>query len=59
MFPFSQENLHKPSTNPCTLGSYLSMVDPWYNSNINSLGCMIPKLAEMVRYNFLQQVCVG
>ncbi|XP_077575939.1 phosphoinositide 3-kinase regulatory subunit 6 isoform X1 [Stigmatopora nigra] len=31
----------------CTLGSYLSIVDPWYNCNISSLGCMIPKLADM------------
>ncbi|XP_073334376.1 phosphoinositide 3-kinase regulatory subunit 6 [Pagrus major] len=37
--------------NPCTLGSYLSMVDPWYNSNIKSLGCMIPKLADMQQAN--------
>lgn len=35
--------------NPCALGSYLSMVDPWYNSNIRSLGSMIPKLADMVK----------
>ncbi|XP_040000762.1 phosphoinositide 3-kinase regulatory subunit 6 isoform X2 [Xiphias gladius] len=34
--------------NPCTLGSYLSVVDPWYNCNIRSLGSMIPKLAKMV-----------
>ncbi|XP_040892247.1 phosphoinositide 3-kinase regulatory subunit 6 [Toxotes jaculatrix] len=33
--------------NPCSLGSYLSMVDPWYNCNIRSLGSMIPKLAKM------------
>ncbi|XP_029992944.1 phosphoinositide 3-kinase regulatory subunit 6 isoform X2 [Sphaeramia orbicularis] len=33
---------------PCTLGSYLSMVDPWYNCNIKNLGCTIAKLAEMV-----------
>ncbi|KAM8773611.1 phosphoinositide 3-kinase regulatory subunit 6 isoform 1-T3 [Acanthopagrus schlegelii] len=37
--------------NPCALGSYLSMVDPWYNSNIRSLGCMIPKLADMQQAN--------
>ncbi|XP_044046290.1 phosphoinositide 3-kinase regulatory subunit 6 isoform X2 [Siniperca chuatsi] len=43
----AKENLHQFKGNPCTLGSYLSMVDPWYNSNIKSLGCMIPKLAEM------------
>uniref|UniRef100_A0A3B4WHG4 Phosphoinositide-3-kinase regulatory subunit 6 n=1 Tax=Seriola lalandi dorsalis TaxID=1841481 RepID=A0A3B4WHG4_SERLL len=35
--------------NPCTLGSYLSMVDPWYNCNIKSLGSMIPKLANTGR----------
>ncbi|KAK9540005.1 hypothetical protein VZT92_002481 [Zoarces viviparus] len=45
------ENLHRSKENPCTLGSYLSMVDPWYNSNIKSLGCMIPKLAEMQQMN--------
>ncbi|KAL2087094.1 hypothetical protein ACEWY4_018153 [Coilia grayii] len=32
--------------NPCSLGSYLGMVDPWYECNINSLGHMIPKLAK-------------
>ncbi|XP_022620681.1 phosphoinositide 3-kinase regulatory subunit 6 [Seriola dumerili] len=37
--------------NPCTLGSYLSMVDPWYNCNIKSLGSMIPKLAKMQQAN--------
>ncbi|KAI3353071.1 hypothetical protein L3Q82_019636 [Scortum barcoo] len=46
-----KENLHQSKGNPCTLGSYLSMVDPWYNSNIRSLGCMIPKLAEMQQAN--------
>ncbi|KAA8594988.1 hypothetical protein FQN60_012123 [Etheostoma spectabile] len=46
-----KENLHQSMGNPCTLGSYLSMVDPWYNSNINSLGCMIPKLAKMHQTN--------
>ncbi|XP_029290634.1 LOW QUALITY PROTEIN: phosphoinositide 3-kinase regulatory subunit 6 [Cottoperca gobio] len=40
-------NVLQPKEIPCTLGSYLSMVDPWYNSNIKSLGCMIPKLAKM------------
>lgn len=43
----SQDNQSK--ANPCALGSYLSLVDPWYNSNIKGLGSMIPKLAEMVR----------
>ncbi|XP_041821026.1 phosphoinositide 3-kinase regulatory subunit 6 [Chelmon rostratus] len=46
-----KENLHQSQGNPCALGSYLSMVDPWYNSNIKSLGCMIPKLAEMHKTN--------
>ncbi|MED6241014.1 hypothetical protein ATANTOWER_013506 [Ataeniobius toweri] len=35
----------------CTLGSYLSNVDPWYNSNISSLGCMIHKLAKLQEMN--------
>ncbi|KAM8879386.1 phosphoinositide 3-kinase regulatory subunit 6 isoform 2-T2 [Spinachia spinachia] len=43
-----KENLHQSKDNPCNLGSYLSMVDPWYNSNIKSLGCMLPKLAKMI-----------
>nr|XP_046266394.1 phosphoinositide 3-kinase regulatory subunit 6 [Scatophagus argus]XP_046266401.1 phosphoinositide 3-kinase regulatory subunit 6 [Scatophagus argus]XP_046266410.1 phosphoinositide 3-kinase regulatory subunit 6 [Scatophagus argus] len=46
-----KESLHRSKGNPCTLGSYLSMVDPWYNSNIKSLGCMIPKLAELQQAN--------
>ncbi|KAM9363846.1 phosphoinositide 3-kinase regulatory subunit 6 [Symphorus nematophorus] len=46
-----KENLYQSKGNPCTLGSYLSMVDPWYNSNIKSLGCMIPKLAAMQQAN--------
>ncbi|CAL1601645.1 unnamed protein product [Knipowitschia caucasica] len=33
--------------NDCSLGSYLSMVDPWYNCNINKLGFTITKLAKM------------
>lgn len=40
---FFQENILK-SSNSCSLGSYLSMVDPWYNSNIRSLGYMIPEM---------------
>ncbi|XP_034402041.1 phosphoinositide 3-kinase regulatory subunit 6 isoform X2 [Cyclopterus lumpus] len=43
-----KENLDQSKENLCTLGSYLSMVDPWYNSNIKSLGSMIPKLAKMM-----------
>ncbi|KAM7418921.1 hypothetical protein PAMA_016170 [Pampus argenteus] len=46
-----KESLHQSKGNPCTLGSYLSMVDPWYNCNIKSLGCMIPKLANMQQTN--------
>lgn len=42
-----KENLSQSKENLCTLGSYLSIVDPWYNSNIKSLGCMIPKLAKL------------
>ncbi|XP_047435230.1 phosphoinositide 3-kinase regulatory subunit 6 isoform X2 [Mugil cephalus] len=42
-----KENLHQSKVDPCTLGSYLSNVDPWYNCNIKSLGYMIPKLAKM------------
>lgn len=42
-----KENLSQSKENLCTLGSYLSVVDPWYNSNIKSLGCMIPKLAKL------------
>ncbi|XP_038137062.1 phosphoinositide 3-kinase regulatory subunit 6-like [Cyprinodon tularosa] len=44
----STVNLSQNLGDSCTLGSYLSNVDPWYNSNINSLGCMIHKLAKMV-----------
>ncbi|XP_008276711.1 phosphoinositide 3-kinase regulatory subunit 6 [Stegastes partitus] len=46
-----KENLHPSSGDPCSLGSYLSNVDPWYNCNIRSLGCTIPKLAKMQREN--------
>ncbi|XP_068177730.1 phosphoinositide 3-kinase regulatory subunit 6 isoform X3 [Antennarius striatus] len=42
-----KETLGNSKGNPCTLGSYLSMVDPWYNTNIKSLGSMIPKLAAV------------
>ncbi|XP_066518953.1 phosphoinositide 3-kinase regulatory subunit 6 isoform X2 [Hoplias malabaricus] len=31
----------------CAVGSYLSMVDPWYEFNVSSLGLTIPKLASM------------
>lgn len=46
--PYSQVKLHQPKGSSCTLGSYLSNVDPWYNSNVNSLGNTIHKLAKMV-----------
>lgn len=44
-------NLNQYTGDSCTLGSYLSNVDPWYNSNINSLGGMIHKLAKMQEMN--------
>ncbi|XP_053565917.1 phosphoinositide 3-kinase regulatory subunit 6 isoform X2 [Bombina bombina] len=31
----------------CELSGYLGRVDPWYNSNINTLGDLIPKLSIM------------
>ncbi|XP_042309865.1 phosphoinositide 3-kinase regulatory subunit 6 isoform X1 [Sceloporus undulatus] len=34
-------------TEPCELAAYLGRVDPWYESNINTLCHMIPKLATM------------
>lgn len=33
---------------PCELGAYLGRADPWYESNVNTLCHMIPKLATMV-----------
>lgn len=45
---YFQNKPHKWDGEPCALGSYLSMVDPWYNTNISSLGSMILKLAQMV-----------
>ncbi|XP_030638415.1 phosphoinositide 3-kinase regulatory subunit 6 [Chanos chanos] len=41
------DNVTVTSGNLCTLGSYLGMVDPWYDCNINSLGHIIPKLAKV------------
>ncbi|XP_015282681.1 PREDICTED: phosphoinositide 3-kinase regulatory subunit 6 [Gekko japonicus] len=32
---------------PCELAAYLGRVDPWYESNVNTLCHMIPKLATM------------
>ncbi len=36
------------SNNTCSLGSYLGMVDLWYDCNVCSLGQMIPDLARTV-----------
>ena len=33
----------------CEVAGYLSRADPWYESNINTLCHVIPKLATMVR----------
>ncbi|XP_026551977.1 phosphoinositide 3-kinase regulatory subunit 6 isoform X1 [Pseudonaja textilis] len=33
---------------PCELAAYIGRVDPWYESNINSLCYTIPKLATML-----------
>ncbi|XP_016093628.1 phosphoinositide 3-kinase regulatory subunit 6 isoform X1 [Sinocyclocheilus grahami] len=41
-----KENLPSTSNNICALGSYLGMVDPWYDCNVCSLGQMIPDLAR-------------
>lgn len=35
----------------CEVAGYLGRADPWYESNINTLCHMIPKLATMVRGN--------
>ncbi|XP_077428129.1 phosphoinositide 3-kinase regulatory subunit 6 [Vanacampus margaritifer] len=47
----SDKENHQLKQSPCTLGAYLSIVDPWYNCNVSSLGCMIPKLAKMQQTN--------
>ncbi|XP_061590624.1 phosphoinositide 3-kinase regulatory subunit 6 [Cololabis saira] len=46
-----KENHHQPRGDSCSLGSYLSSVDPWYSCNIRSLGCMIHKLGSMQQLN--------
>lgn len=46
-----KDNLSSLTKNPCSLGSYLGAVDPWYNSNIKSLGSTITKLAKMQSLN--------
>lgn len=35
----------------CEVAGYLGRADPWYESNINTLCHVIPKLATMVRGN--------
>ncbi|MBN3295424.1 PI3R6 kinase, partial [Amia calva] len=42
-----KENVSAISSKFCDLAAYLGRVDPWYESNINSLGHMIPKLVKM------------
>ncbi|KAG5278998.1 hypothetical protein AALO_G00105010 [Alosa alosa] len=42
----AKENTSSVASSPCSLASYLGMVDPWYECNITSLGHMIPKLAK-------------
>lgn len=44
---FSQEFI-SGNEDMLTLAGYLGSVDPWYDCNINGLGAMIPKLAQMV-----------
>lgn len=46
-----KENRHSSKRNPCALGSYLGMVDPWYDSNIKCLGSIIPNMAKMQQEN--------
>ncbi|XP_072539383.1 phosphoinositide 3-kinase regulatory subunit 6 [Salminus brasiliensis] len=45
--PCSPAKENVPDSDPCALGTYLGMVDPWYECNVCSLGLMIPKLASM------------
>ncbi|CAK6960357.1 phosphoinositide 3-kinase regulatory subunit 6 [Scomber scombrus] len=40
-------SLSSPDEGRLSVASLLGKVDPWYNSNINSLGTAIPTLAEM------------
>ncbi|XP_067229286.1 phosphoinositide 3-kinase regulatory subunit 6 [Chanodichthys erythropterus] len=41
-----KETVTSSSSNFCALGSYLGMVDPWYECNVCSLGQMIPDLVR-------------
>ncbi|XP_072239571.1 phosphoinositide 3-kinase regulatory subunit 6 isoform X2 [Leuresthes tenuis] len=47
----AKEKLHQSKGDLCSLGSYLSNVDPWYNCNIKSLDSTIHKLANMQQAN--------
>lgn len=46
MFPLQD---HAGPEELCEVARYLGRADPWYESNINTLCHMIPKLATMVR----------
>ncbi|XP_028829078.1 phosphoinositide 3-kinase regulatory subunit 6 isoform X4 [Denticeps clupeoides] len=41
-----KENNSSLASHLCSVASYLGLVDPWYECNINSLAHMIPKLAN-------------
>ncbi|KAJ3614581.1 hypothetical protein NHX12_018153 [Muraenolepis orangiensis] len=41
-----KESVPPNKENCCAFGSYLGMVDPWYDCNIRSLGVTIPELAK-------------
>ncbi|XP_034960589.2 phosphoinositide 3-kinase regulatory subunit 6 [Zootoca vivipara] len=43
----TEEGALPDQTEPCELAAYLGRADPWYESNINTLCHMIPKLATM------------
>ncbi|XP_044309645.1 phosphoinositide 3-kinase regulatory subunit 6 isoform X2 [Varanus komodoensis] len=43
----AEESALPDQTEPCELAAYLGRADPWYESNINTLCHMIPKLATM------------
>ncbi|KAM9770672.1 phosphoinositide 3-kinase regulatory subunit 6 isoform 1-T3 [Menidia menidia] len=47
----AKENLNHSNGDSCSLGSYLSNVDPWYNCNIKSLGSTIHNMATMHQAN--------
>lgn len=45
----SQDHAAAGQEELCEVARYLSRADPWYESNINTLCHVIPKLATMVR----------